>query len=235
MSTIPNLITRARNRVVMTIPENPLISGYRIRGHNTLDGAFAGGVVMFEVKSGTRYRSPDLCRQRLGLVEGSLANITKIVFDPDEFAPLSANLPTDQQVLYLTVEDYDIALGGYQPPSTILVIPNARYFGVQNSALLITGCAPGLASPPAPGDVPPTGALSFALPLYASNCQIKNLDPADDLLVSFDRGMGLMAVSPVSSDPVGLSVDDGSVVEVHVVSRSADPVDFTGVFSLTKV
>lgn len=229
MSSIPNLLTRSTNQIDLMIPRKANISKYRIRGHRTLEGASLSPVILFEAQAGTHYRSPQMKRNRLGFVEDSKVGQTRITFDLDEFTSTSPFVPPDNNVVYLVVEDFDIASGSYTSPSPILIIPPTSYFGVQNSVVTVYGNAPGITA--TPGETPPGGSLAFGLPLYSASATLKNLDPANSLLVSFNAGMSMV---PVSAGDV-FEVNNGSIFDIFVASENGSSVPFTMTFSLMKV
>lgn len=230
MSSTPNILDRKVNVVELSIPVKPGVSKYRLRGHKTLDGAFVGTVAMMEAESGIQTRSPGLRVSGRNRTMGeTIRGYTRIALDPDEFTALSPSLPTDRETLFLRVEDFDLALGGYLPPGQILIVPPADYFGVQNSTISLFGTAPGLSA--LPGEYPPLGAMSFGLPLYSTSGEITNLDGADALLVSFGEGQLMASIPAGGSFPI----DDGSVIEVFLASASGNPIEFSASFSLTKV
>jgi len=230
VSATPSLLTRAVNQVDLMLRRNVNVLRHRVRGHNTLDGAFSGSVEMFTVEQGRHYLSDTLRRGRRGVVEDEKRGTTRITFDPDDFGPLSPSLPSDGEILFLRVEDYSTALGGYLPPGQILLIPPAEHFGVQDSTITIAGSAPGGLSALS-GANPPPGVMTFGLPLYSTSANIKNLDTTNNLLVSFNEGMPMVAVAPGDS----ILISDGSVVEVFVASQNSNAVEFSMFFTLTKV
>lgn len=230
--TTPSLLTRSTHIVDLMIRTDPNILRYRVRGHNTLDGAFFGSVEMFTAEKGRHYRSATLLANGTGVCADTKRGMTRITFDPADFAPLSPSLPRDDEVLFLRVEDYDIAAAGYLPPGQILIIPPPRHFGVQDSTITVTGSAPGgLGALPGMNPQAVPGLMSFGLPLYSTSATIKNLDGTSNLLVSFNKGMPLVPVPPGDT----ADVYDGSVVEVFLAAEGSGSVDFSGFFSLTKV
>jgi len=230
VSATSSLLTRSVHLVDLMIKKDPNILRYRVRGHCTLDGAFFGAVEMFTVQKGSHYRSHTLLVNKTGVVEDSKRGMTRITFDPDDFGPTSPSLPKDHDVLFLRVEDYSIALGGYLPPGQILIIPPPEFFGVQDSTITVAGTAPGGVGA-TQGANPPPGAMTFGLPLYSTSANITNLDSTNNLLVSFNEGLPMVAIAPKSS----VLISDGSVVEVYVASSVANPVEFSMFFTLTKV
>lgn len=226
-STIPNVISRFTGQVDMFLPTKPNVLRYRVSVHNTLDGAFAGSVPIFTVESGRHYLSESLRKANIGAVDESKARQTRVTFNPDDFVGVSPLVPGEDDILFLRVEDYDIVLGGYLPPSTILVIPQQRYFAVQESVVALTGTAPGISA--VAGEKAPPTSLKFALPLYSSTLTVVNLDTTNTLLMSFNGGM-----VPVNAEQV-IPLVDGSITDVSVASDSGNAVDFTMMFTLTRV
>lgn len=226
-SSVPNVLSRFTGQIDMFIPVKANITKHRISVHNTLGGAFAGAISIFEAQSAKHYRSPSLVRQGIGYVEESTKGQTRITFNPDDYTSISPLVPGDDDILYLRVEDYDIALGGYLPPSMIMIIPQAQYFGVQDSVVAVTGSAPGISA--VSGDPAPPTSLQFTLPLYSSTVTISNLDTTNTLLVGFNSPMVPIAAGQV------LPLVDGSIVDVAVAAAGGTAVDFTLLFTLSRV
>lgn len=227
--TTPNLLTRSTNLVDLRIKQDVNVTGYRVRGHKTLNAAFAGSTAMFTVDRGRHYLSPTLRRNKTGVVADTKRGTTRITFDPDDFGPLSPNFPTDNEMLYLRVEDFSVALGAYLPPGQILLIPPAIHFGIANSAITVSGTAPANLGA-IQGEKAPPGSMSFGLPLYSPIGSIQNLNGPDNLLVSFREGMPMDSIAPGGT----LLIPRGSIVEVLVASQGVNPVNFSMIFTLTR-
>jgi hypothetical protein len=231
MNTVPSLITRATNHVDLMIKQDVNVLRYRVRGHRTLNGAQFGSVAMFVADSGRHYRSVTLRQKGIGVVEDSKRDMTRITFDPADFQATSPSLPSDGEVLFLRVEEFSVATGGYLPPGQILIVPPAETFGVQDSTITVAGIAPGGLLGAIPGSKPPPESLSFGLPLYSTSATISNLDANNNLLISFNEGMPMVVVKPNDE----IVIPDGSVVEVFVASQAVNAVEFSMFFTLTKV
>jgi hypothetical protein len=211
------------------IPEEPNTSRYRFRGHKSLDGAFLGSAEMFEVLSGAHFVSPTPQSEgRTGAVEDSKRGQTRVLFDPNDYAS-HPSLPPDSEMLFLRVEDFDIAAQAYLPPGPILLVPTVYQFGFQDSTITIYGTAPGVSA--VPGDKPPATSLIFALPLFTTSVTIVNLDGVNSLLVSTNRGTPMV---PIPADGV-INIDTGSISEMAVASENGNEVTFSMFLTMTKL
>jgi hypothetical protein len=193
-----------------------------------LNGSFGGGVTMFEVPAGGTFISPGLIQKKLGSTGAETPSLTRILFDPDEYQPLNVDLPFDTQTLFLRVEEYSSALGGYLSPNEILVIPPPKVFGVHNFALPVYGSAPALASNPIAGDLPHAGMMIIAPPRYATGCIIQSMDTVDPVLVSFDAGQPIVPIQGVNPFPI----IQGFINKVYICSSSKMGINFTLIFTI---
>jgi len=196
MSTLPRLISRYSNRVEFVFRDLAGVTRYRISGHKTLNGAYAGTVNMFTVNAGTSFRSPTITANGWGLIDECSRGLTRVMFSPDDYSGLSANLPTDNFALYLRVED---EVGGvWQPPSPIYVLPPESFFTTKSQTVTLAGNAPGITA--IAGEPPPSTSLFVALPKTASVVEANNLNAGGgaNLMVCFNEGMGMAPIIPSS-------------------------------------
>lgn len=228
MKRAPILDRRVSNLVTLRVPVDPNVTRLRVSGHKTLNGAAASGVNMFEAPQGEHFRSPEVARKgldRLGS-PSTLRHATVLSFDPDEYQPLSANLPFDKDVLHLVVEGFSPALGSWLSPSPVLIIPPAEFFGLAQHSIPVSGQAPGITA--VAGAIPPANALKFALPKASSHAEVVPLTSGETLMVSFHRGMP-MAAAPFTAGTVDFA---GNHSECYVASGSGTVVDFSINFAM---
>lgn len=230
MISVPNVSRRRPKVIEFFINNKPDVTKYRIRVHRTLDGAFTGSVAIFEVEKGTHYLSRRL-RQRgfRGSFYTSLGNTTKATIDIDDFTSVSSVVPNDRETVYMRVEDFRPAAGGYTAPGQILVVPPFEFFGMVNSVVAVTGSAPGISA--VVGDSPPPTALCFAMPLATKSVTLLNLDPANNLLISTNEGGAMIPIVPQRP----FEISDGSIVELYAASSTGAAVNFSATFTLDKV
>lgn len=227
MSTLPRTISRNPNRIELTFRSPSVVTRHRVSGHKSLDGAFAGTVNMFTVDAKTSFRSPTVIKKGWGIIDETFRGLTKVLFDPNDYSPLSINLPTDKHALFLRFED-EVG-GAWEPYSSIYIIPPVSK-GIPNALIPISGTAPGGLGAVA-GEAAPPGAMSFGVHQYAMLSNISNFDGTDNLLVSFQEGMPMIPVAPGST----LFVGGSAVAGVWVASEGVNTVSFAMMFTLSGV
>ena len=204
--THPNLIERFPGRISLSIARNPQISGYRLRGASILDdaygnghgvpGAAAGPFLITDVLAGDFFRSPTLARNRVGAVEESFRDQTRILFDIMDYQAPANILPVDSDVLYLRLQEYDRALGGLTPLGPIFIIPPPGFFSMPLPTLTFGGNAPGVVA--VNGRQPPPDSERIFLPNFAGSAEIHNLHPTNSLMVAFGDGQPMVQVTGAS-------------------------------------
>lgn len=228
---VPNVLLRSKNLIDLTIPVSPGVEAYRLKGSRNLNDAFgtAGGVVgagadlLFDVLTRSYFRSPSIERRNAGVVEESFRDLTRIIFDLEDYQGPGNNLPLDNEILFLRTLEKHVATGAF--PGTdegpILVVPPRGFFGLKKPGLTLSGSAPGLQG--MRGMFPPAGSMHLVLPAYAESITIMNLNPTNSLLISFGQGMPLMEITGLSSIS-----PDGEFGEIFIVSPlNGSAVDFS--------
>jgi len=203
---IPSIQYRTPNQINMTLPVRPGIDRFEIRGaarlvdaYGTVAGLTGGGALpMFQITNGGDFRSKGIRMRRLPAIEESSRGLTRMVFDPDDFAtPVQVSgttyLPGDDQVLFLRVAAHDQASNTFLPEGPIMIVPSYDFFTTKEPTLTVTGQAPNLAVGAFPPNIPdamPAESLNFLLPAYSTTVSIKNLEAAagQPLFVSFHPG-----------------------------------------------
>lgn len=145
---IPSIQYRSPNQINMVFPILPGVPKIRVYGAARLNDAYGnvagvggGGVLpMFEVQSGATFISPSLKARKLPAVEETNRGLTRMVFDPDDFAtpaqPAGTTyLPTDDQSLFIRIALWNPTTGGWNPPGPIMIIPPLRLLHDQGAGV----------------------------------------------------------------------------------------------------
>lgn len=215
---IPSIQYRSQNYINMTYPILAGVQKIRVSGASRLNDAYGaaagvggGGVIpMFEVLSGATYSSPSVKARRLPF-EDTNRGVTRMVFDPDDFAtpaqaPGTSYLPTDDQVLFLRVETWNPVAGAWNPPGPIMIIPSYDFFTTKEPVFTVTGITPDMALGAWPAGLPdfmPPTTMNFLLPAYSQTVSVGNLDSGKVLFTSFHPGMPPTVIMP--STDMGLT------------------------------
>jgi hypothetical protein len=208
-----NVIERSPRFIDFAIPVEDGISSYTILVAKLLNDAYAytgaltNGVtpvaaadVLFNVPTGTSFRSPGIRQRRLGRTDESQRGLTRIVFDiMDYFGPANPNTPHDSNIAFFLVRPFSVASGALLEPTAIYVVPPPDFFCSPSPVVTLTGTAPNtgmgtvggniLAQVNATTNLPP-GAMNIVLPRMTHHVALRSLAaPAGaDLLYSFDVG-----------------------------------------------
>lgn len=218
---IANIDVRLRNLIDMSIPQRNGITGYRVNAASTLDDAYgnvngvggSGTSNLFEVSTGSFFKSPKLSRGRVG---PEITKRTRAVFNPDEFYSNTTQAPEDTQVMFMRVEQFSTALGTYEAEGPINIIMPYNSMGVRRPALSLYGTAPSVTC--TAGAIAPDDALHFHLHLYAVNFQIKNHGVAS-MFVALGSGLPMLEISAGDS----LSLFDTNITEVFIAGNGSNP------------
>lgn len=208
---IPSILYRQSNYINMTYPILPGVPKIRISGAARLDDAYGnvagvggGGVIpMFEVLSGATFMSPGAQAKKRPF-EDTNRGVTRMIFDLDDYAtpaqaPGTSYLPTDDQVLFLRVETWNPALGVWNPPGPITIIPPYDFFTTKEPVFTVTAKAPNMALGAWPAGLPdfmPPTTLNFLLPAYSQTISVGNLDAGKVLFTAFHPGMPPTVILP---------------------------------------
>ncbi len=197
MTTSAQLIERYPGFVDLAIRNRSAVASYTIGGEVTLDGAYAGVTNMVTVPKGSLFRSRTLRIQKINRVEESNRGLTRIQYDPNDYA--SPTLPGDSVVGFIRVIENDYA-GLALPPGPILVVPPSGYLKSGKSTLLLEGTAPNV---PSPGNgLPSPSSLWIEYPRFLEEVRVYN-----------DGGNGIY-ISPGIGSPE-MEVLAGTQVQIH--------------------
>lgn len=180
--TSAQLIERHPGVVDLAVSNNPVYSSYTIGAASTLDLAFAGTTPLVTVRRGRTYRSPTLQRNRINMVGESNRGLTRVSYDPKDFA--SATVPGDSDISFVRIAPVDNA-GVTLPEGPILVIPPPGFWVAGRQNLTLNGTAPNVAGQA--NLLPPAGTMLVDLPKFATNITIYN-EGGSPLAVSFGIG-----------------------------------------------
>lgn len=186
MATIPNILYRAPNLVVMTIPDKAGVSRFRIRAHKTLTGAATAGAtdVVFEVDKGAHFKSESVQKKGRGYpyAPGSTRGHAWCAFDPDDFYDPTtagvAQLPPDDQYGFYRVEEFSIAANAYLAEGPILIVPPAGFWSTQDPAMALQVSIPQTSGNEADlkGVPAPAAAIRIHMPGALKSGHVRNLD-----------------------------------------------------------
>ena len=208
---IPSVLYRQPNYINMTFPVLPGVPKIRVSGAARLNDAYGnvagvgggGALPMFEVLSGATFMSPSV-RARKVPFEDTNRGVTRMIFDPDDFAtpaqpPGTSYLPTDDQTLFMRIETWNPALGVWNAAGPITIIPPYDFFTTKEPVFTVTGLAPNMALGAWPAGLPdfmhPT-VMNFMLPAYSQTISVGNLDSGKVLFTAFHPGMPPTVIMP---------------------------------------
>lgn len=204
---------RSQGQINMVLPKAPGYEYYEIRGAARLNDAYGavagvpgfGTLPMFRVLNGGDFRSKAIQMRRLPAIEESSRNLTRMVYDPDDYAtPVivgASYLPSDEVTAFLRVAPFDQASQTFLPEGPIVIVPPYDFFSTKEPIFTITGVAPNMGIGPFPPNIPdimPLSVMNFMLPAYSTTLSVFNLDPigGTPLFVSFHPGCPPTVVQP---------------------------------------
>ena len=208
---IPSIQYRSQNYINMTFPILAGVQKIRVSGAARLNDAYGnvagvgggGAIPMFEVSSGATYSSPSVRARKIPF-EDTNRGVTRMVFDPDDFAtpaqaPGTSYLPTDDQSLFIRIETWNPVSGSWNPPGPIMIIPPYDFFTTKEPVFTVTGYAPDMALGAWPAGLPdfmPPTTMNFLLPAYSTTVSVGNLDAGKVLFTAFHPGMPPTVILP---------------------------------------
>ena len=240
---IANVRERQPNYVDMIVPQEAGITQYKVGTADTLNDAYGndngvggtGVVDLFEIGSGSEYRSSTIRKNKLHIAHGAGRDrgVTRMIFDPSDFFDPADATPNDDQLMFMRISQYSEALGAYEDAGPInIILPKHSLQGVR-PVLTLHGTAPALGAASAGGEYANESAMHFHLPMFSSSVYVKNTATAGgaNLHVSFNPGMPMIEIAP--QDTLGLY--DVNVMEILVscdATLAADAINFNMVFGL---
>lgn len=188
MATSAQLVERYPGFVDLAIRNRAAVASYTIGGEVTLDGAYAGVTNFITVPKGSTFRSKTLRRTGQNRVEESNRGLTRIQYDPNDYA--SVTLPGDGVIGFLRVIEIDYA-GNPLPAGSILVVPPAGYLKAGKSTIFLEGTAPDVGSPG--NGLPSENSMWLELPRFLEEVRIYN-DGGNTIYVSPGIGFPEMSI-----------------------------------------
>lgn len=191
MASTPRLVERHRNLSFLAIPNRPTVWTYGIRAAKSVTAAWAGSTALFQVRVGQTFRSPTLVRKRWALYQETRQGLTFASYDLNDYA--SGTVPGDGAISFIRVEEFDRA-GNSLGEGPILVVPPPAFFATGRRNLIVNGLAPQATG--GADNLPPVGTMVLALPKFADEVTITNIDENNTLFVSFGAGLQEVSISP---------------------------------------
>jgi hypothetical protein len=151
---------------------------------------------MVTVPKGSTYRSRTLRIQKTNRVEESNRGLTRVQYDPNDYA--SATLPGDGVIGFIRIIENDYS-GTPLPAGPILVIPPSGYLKAGKSTLLLQGTAPNVASPG--NGLPSQSSMWIEYPRFLEELKVYN-DGGSSIFIS--PGIGFPEMEVPSGDIVQL-------------------------------
>ena len=192
------LSERKKNYVNIVIPLKEGVASYKVYVANSLENAYnlPNSVNVFNVNHNKVFLSPSIKKSKNPRYElGTNRKTTRIVFDPMDYYDPTQNLPTDDQQLYLRVEE--VNKGGVSSGlSPILVVPPATFFMFPSGSLTLAHSAVPNHNNVSAGSLPSPTDLSFVVPNYLNFFRLHVPNGATkNLLYSPSAGMPYVQVT----------------------------------------
>lgn len=205
---------RSKGLVDMSI-RNELLRGFdqiQVAGASNVNTAFNAPKVMFELKAGGVFQSPSVETTRT-ITEESRRNNTRFLFDLGDYATTyvagQTRIPSDGESLYIRIRGRYKHNGLYSEWGPIIAVPPYDFFTTAHPVFTFTGNAPILPEIP---DTLGQGCMNVHLPYFSHTINITNVDPDQELYVSFHPGMNPTVVRPYSE----VSLTGGGAPEIFV-------------------
>lgn len=198
------IIERNTRCVDIVIRQRPGVASYVLGAALSLDAAQAGSTAILSVRSGGCYRSRSLRRNKINITEDVGRGLTRISYDPTDFA--AATVPGDEQFSFLRLTEFNPS-GAALPEGPIVVVPTTLSWYAASPTIVLNGTAPnvaGLAS-----NLPPPDAMWINFPRTVRNLSIHN-DGAVPLAIALGPPGTQEFEIPVGGDEVPwfeLSID----------------------------
>lgn len=183
MAIAPRLVQRTAGLIDIAIPTRAGVASFAIGSEVTATAAWAGTTnFIASVPKNTWFRSPTLVRDGQGSYPDSMRGLTRVAFNPNDYA--SATMNGDSATQYITVQELD-GRGNALSTSPVLVVPPATFFATGRATLTLTGIP--VVTPAGPDGFPPPTAGRLLLPMFSDECTIYNTG-GNDMFVSLGDG-----------------------------------------------
>ena len=219
--THAGLLERSTHLIHQKVVNDPQVQAYQFWGAISINDAYgnptnsgvggAGAAPLFQVPKNGSFHSSRI-RDRGIRMMGSLKGGTHVMYDPDDITTVGAAalVSPEDRLLFVRVQENRMGVGlldlngdptdpvlgpiSVVPPAAASSAPNFA-FTVQSIAPSSTGCVAG--NPPVYSEDLTSAAprpLHLVFPRSLTQVTIRNLDGANDLLVSFGPGQGMMTI-----------------------------------------
>lgn len=222
-----NVVQRLPNFVDLAIPRKAGVTEYRISGHYDLDTAFSAPVPFITIAAGGSFRSPALCKTKRGQIAESNRGLTRVKFDPDDYANPVTGLPADPETIYLVLEEWSTAAGAWVRDGGVKIVPWVGFFNTPRPLLTYQGTAPVVAGVTI-GDLPPVGSLWVTMPRMTRWGKLRNQDEDVTLLFSQSPTEQLIELDPEEH----FEFFESGPKEILLVSGGPTAVSFTARFAI---
>lgn len=255
---------RSPHLVDLIIRNNPMVAAYRLWASRSLDDAYGtvvdsgvagtGGTMIMEAQVNRMALSPKIVMNGQASVAEVRRGQTSFMFDVDDYIVPAGNIPSDGEYLFARAQENRLTLGWAAVDAlaiknanmpirgSILVVPNANFYGHAASVIAVAGTAP--AGSDCLAGIPPVidqtvqkpMPMHIVFPRPLAVLTIRNIDPASSLLVSFGLGQPMIEVpfgQSISPTGGGYSLPGVSEVVVAMLGAGAGcPFNMDGVIGL---
>ena len=222
MAIAPRLVQRSAGLIDIAIPSRPQVASYTVRSNVTITDAWSTTTAFISgVPKHTWFKSPSLVRGGVGSYPDSMAGLTRVSFNPNDYA--SATMNGDTAMQYIVVDEVDAA-GTTLSSSPVVVIPPSNFFATGRATLVLKGTT--LATAAGPDGFPPPGAGRVLLPLFAD--EVTFYCTTNDLFVALGEGMQELTV------PAGQSrqLTEAGAWNLYMRGDTGSAADFEATISL---
>lgn len=208
MRNVINLVDRGPNYMDLMIRVDPSVSAYRLLLARTINDAYdltggAGTNGVFgvnapfqypvDIPTKATYRSDLIVQRGLGRLDESIRGQTRIILDLSQYyGPANPSVPADYELLFLRVQEFNVATGAFGPPGPIVIIVPPQFFSSIPAGITLAGTAPNTGS--MAGTPPSDNAMWIVLPRYCATSNVVNRDNTNDLLMAWDYGQTSAAI-----------------------------------------
>jgi len=243
---VPSVQYRSENLINLTIPTRANISQLQLRGASCLNDAYGAGfgvpgfgtLLIHEDTVNNFWISKNLISKRNMLPGENDRNLTRFVYDPDEFTTASnpgvaSSLPPDKNVQYVRIRPFNKSTGLYEAEGPITVIAPPDFYVTSAPVFTVTGVVPNLAWGYAAGVYPDTldttGVMSLQLPAFACTLQFFNIDTprGTPIYMSFNLGMPPTIIMPGEN----IQITGSCPPEINLAADGGNP-PFTALITI---